>query len=84
MLIQPLRAFRRAELVQRTKCEVNRIRGQGGGRRRTEKYNLFGKFQLLSTPLSPRKFMGLFELFNRYAHSAGPDWYTGLSAKLIE
>ena len=22
--------------------------------------------------------------FNRYAHSAGPDWYTGLGAKLIE
>ena len=23
-------------------------------------------------------------VFNRYAHSAGPDWYTGLGAKLIE
>ena len=27
---------------------------------------------------------GGLAVFNRYAHSAGPDWHTGLSAKLIE
>ena len=68
------------------------VRGGGPAEGMGVVYNAYARYTpllLLSPPLSvlcsdtavARKGLAVF---NRYAHSAGPDCYTGLSAKLIE